>query len=295
MTGISNVIAIAAGGFHTMAVTADKTLWTWGDNADAQLGNNSTVNSSIPVHVTSLSNVTAIAGGAYFSLAVASNGSVYAWGINDYGQLGTNTGGTSITIPTLVAGISNAVLLAPGSQSTHTLAANLQQGTNYYFGWGDSTYGQVGNGAVNTNVYTPAEIPIPTACQECIQMGTNGFFTAQCTGTLTLYFNDDQYTDNSGAYTATVFGVASEVIVVGTNSTGIAIGTVSNGVTYSYIADGFVTWSPSGDKTDPNGDDPSGHLIDCDSNHGSTHYNGEGRCGFPCRTAICYSLVGKIQ
>ena len=47
----SGVVTIAAGNEHTCAVV-DRTVHCWGKNASGQLGNGSTVNSSIPVPVT---------------------------------------------------------------------------------------------------------------------------------------------------------------------------------------------------------------------------------------------------
>jgi hypothetical protein len=42
---------IAAGGSHSVALGADGTLFAWGDNADGQLGDNSTTSRATPVAV----------------------------------------------------------------------------------------------------------------------------------------------------------------------------------------------------------------------------------------------------
>ena len=54
---------LAGGSAHTLALKADGTVWSWGLNSYEQLGNNTTINSSVPVHVQSLSYIVAIAGG----------------------------------------------------------------------------------------------------------------------------------------------------------------------------------------------------------------------------------------
>jgi alpha-tubulin suppressor-like RCC1 family protein len=44
-------VSVSAGASHSAALKADNTLWTWGLNADGQLGNGRTVTSPIPVNI----------------------------------------------------------------------------------------------------------------------------------------------------------------------------------------------------------------------------------------------------
>lgn len=68
-SSLTNVVAIAAGGHHSLAIKSDGTVAAWGwDNAGQ---------CSVPA---SLGNVTRVAGGEGFSLALRANGSVVAWG-----------------------------------------------------------------------------------------------------------------------------------------------------------------------------------------------------------------------
>ena len=86
VSGLSGVVvAIAAGGSHSLAVRSDGTVWAWGSNVSGQLGNGCTLgtncnSSSTPVQVSGLSGVVAIAGGTNHSLAVRSDGTVWGWG-----------------------------------------------------------------------------------------------------------------------------------------------------------------------------------------------------------------------
>src|SRR6185369_8839863 len=98
---ISGVKAVAAGGFHTLALKNDDTLWAWGKNDLGQLGVGSGVTdeifkfgySTIPVKVFSgtvsggFSNISSIAANGHHSLARA-NGLVWSWGLNSSGQVG---------------------------------------------------------------------------------------------------------------------------------------------------------------------------------------------------------------
>jgi alpha-tubulin suppressor-like RCC1 family protein len=219
-------------------------------------------------------------------LAATSNGQVYAFGDNSYGQLGTNGIGSSST-PIRVGGISNAVLVSAHPKGSHSLAMTVDQGTNRYWGWGYNVLGQVGNGAT-TNQYTPAPLQFCTRCQRCVQLGTNGVFTAQCNGTLYLYFNDEQgyFGDNSGSYTVSFDGLSTNVNVLANNVNGVAVGAITNGGVYSYSASGFCVYDSQGHDADPDGQDHSTNQVSCSSINITNTI---------CPAAKCFSLVGKIQ
>lgn len=71
----SGVINLAAGMYHTCAVTSTKGVKCWGGNGGGQLGNGNTTNSSVPLDVTGLaSGIASVAGGANFSCALTTGG-----------------------------------------------------------------------------------------------------------------------------------------------------------------------------------------------------------------------------
>ena len=106
---LTNVAAIAAGGFHS-AVLADGTMRTWGKGQSGQLGNGGHQASTTPVQVTGLTGVAAPAGGDFFTLAVKADGTVWAWGDNLNGQLGDGTT-TTRTTPVQVKGVGGVGFL----------------------------------------------------------------------------------------------------------------------------------------------------------------------------------------
>jgi alpha-tubulin suppressor-like RCC1 family protein len=73
VSNLTDVVAIAAGSAHSLALKADGTVWAWGDNSKGQLGNETNDNSNIPVQVSGLTNVSAIAAGGLQSLALVEN------------------------------------------------------------------------------------------------------------------------------------------------------------------------------------------------------------------------------
>jgi alpha-tubulin suppressor-like RCC1 family protein len=66
----ATVTAIAGGYYHSLALTSTGQVLAWGYNANGELGNGTTTNSSTPVVVSSLPAVVAIAGGQDHSLAI---------------------------------------------------------------------------------------------------------------------------------------------------------------------------------------------------------------------------------
>lgn len=49
--GIDDIISVAAGDFHTVALKNDGTVWAWGRNHEGQLGDNSRTDRLTPVQV----------------------------------------------------------------------------------------------------------------------------------------------------------------------------------------------------------------------------------------------------
>jgi alpha-tubulin suppressor-like RCC1 family protein len=95
----NNVVAIGAGHDEECAVTWLGTALCWGQNAQRQVGNGTTANSSNPAAVAGLSSgAAAIAAGSQHTCAVTIGGAALCWGSNLYGQLGT-AGSTSSSVP----------------------------------------------------------------------------------------------------------------------------------------------------------------------------------------------------
>ena len=49
VTGLTNVVSVAGGASHSIALKADGTVWAWGLNLYGALGNGSFDNSTTPV------------------------------------------------------------------------------------------------------------------------------------------------------------------------------------------------------------------------------------------------------
>jgi len=96
---LKDVIAIAAGGLHTVALKSDGTVWAWGFNGSGQLGDGTTDDQNLPVEVNGFASAIAVTGGYQHTAAIRYNGivdgtintSIWAWGDNTSGQLGDGT------------------------------------------------------------------------------------------------------------------------------------------------------------------------------------------------------------
>ena len=112
---LDDVIAVAAGAQHSLALTSAGTVVAWGDDTSGQ--------TTVPT--AALTGVTQIAAGFNHNVIRKSDGTLLAWGASGYGRT------------TLPGGITTATKVAAGS--LHSLAL-LQNGT--VVAWGDTTFGQ---------------------------------------------------------------------------------------------------------------------------------------------------------
>jgi alpha-tubulin suppressor-like RCC1 family protein len=153
VTGLARpATAVAAGGFHVLALLDDGTVASWGANYAGQLGDGSTVATSSPNPVPGLTDIVAVAATQGSSFAVDSAGRLYAWGDNSYGQLGDGST-TSTSSPQLVAGITGVEAVAGGTWFTTAL---LGDGT--VWSWGSNYFGNLGDGTT-TDRFIPAQVP----------------------------------------------------------------------------------------------------------------------------------------
>lgn len=153
VTGISNVVAIAAGTAFTVALKADGTVWEWGMQCcEGFLGHANSSDVLAPKQVAGISEVTAIAARNSQTFALKADGTVWAWGYNSYGSLGD---GTTIErhSPVQVLGLTDVTAIVTGGY--HSFA---WKSDGSIWAWGSNQAGQFGDGTQNSS-YVPVEIP----------------------------------------------------------------------------------------------------------------------------------------
>ena len=151
--GGTNWKQVGGGYYFTAAIKTDGTLWTWGYNAQGQLGINDTTQRDTPVTTfAGGTNWKQICSGTYNTAAIKTDGTLWTWGNNDYGQLGTNDTAHRSTPVTTFAGGTNWKSVTGGSYHT---AAIKTDGTLW-------TWGYNGSGALGTNDSTNRNTPVTT-------------------------------------------------------------------------------------------------------------------------------------
>ncbi len=182
--GLYNVVAIAAGDFHSLALKSDGTVWGWGANSTGQLGGTTGENCSStyyysntvcrrsPTQVSGVSNIVAISGGFAHSLALKDDGTVWSWGWNDFGTLGRASadmcGANSLDMcdstPAPIEGIDNVTAIDAGGANSIALTSD-----NTVWTWGINSRGQLGTATApdtciwsdNGNSYPCSLSPLP--------------------------------------------------------------------------------------------------------------------------------------
>ena len=155
----TKMTAVAAGYYHSLAVTLTGSVLAWGDNAHGQLGNGSATGSRVPVKVKlpAGTRVTAVAAGYGHSLVVTATGSLLAWGLNTSGQLG-NGSTTDSHLPVKVKLPRGTKVSKVAAGNYHSLAVTL---TGSLLAWGNNSYGELGNGST-TGSHAPVKVKLPT-------------------------------------------------------------------------------------------------------------------------------------
>ncbi|XP_048876533.1 probable E3 ubiquitin-protein ligase HERC1 isoform X3 [Brienomyrus brachyistius] len=140
---------------HTLAVTGDGEVFSWGDGDYGKLGHGNSATQKYPKIIQGPllgKVVVCVSAGYRHSAAVTNDGELYTWGEGDFGRLG-HSDSHSRNVPTLVKDISGVGQVACGS--SHTVAVAQDGRTVWSFGGGDN--GKLGHGDTN-RVYRPKVI-----------------------------------------------------------------------------------------------------------------------------------------
>jgi alpha-tubulin suppressor-like RCC1 family protein len=227
--GISEALAVTAGGAHTCAVLAGGSASCWGLNDNQQLGASTpSYHSPTPVTVSTVGPLTKqIAAGAYHTCAiVAADSTVACWGLNSDGQAplravipGPGSGGPAAgciippgggdcdlsagfgdiaaiylnKVTTIAASIGVGQLLGgPPLGGYHTVALDS---SGMDWGWGNNNDGQLPDGAGAYAMKDPSSPPVPAA----VKIAAGAYHTCILDSTMGVYCRGNNKDSQSGS------------------------------------------------------------------------------------------------
>ena len=143
----TNLPMISVGGYHTVEVKSDGTLWTWGYNGNGRLGDGTETDRLSPVKI--IDDVKFVSAGIYHTAAIKNDGSLWVWGHNGNGKIGDGTE-TDRLSPVKI--MDDVKFVSAGIYHT---AAIKNDGSLWT--WGHNGNGKLGDGT-ETNSFTPIKI-----------------------------------------------------------------------------------------------------------------------------------------
>ena len=164
--GFADWIQVSAGGYHSLGLRADNTLWAWGSNNFGQLGNNTTVNTSSPISVIGYTDWTQISAATNHSLGLRSDGTLWAWGTNFAGVLGDGTTTARSSPVSVIGGFTDWTQISASGNFNFAIRAN---GT--LWGWGFNTIGYLGD---NTNISKRSPVSVVGGFNDWVQVSAGG-------------------------------------------------------------------------------------------------------------------------
>lgn len=159
---------VVASATASLALLADGSLYSWGDNTYGQNGHPLTE----PRHLTPTlvdfpdpidGNIAQVAPGTWHTLVLLTNGTLYGFGNNSHGQLGLGSTGPDLTARQVAPGTFSAGRVIDVSAGQLHSMALLDDGSVY--AWGNNDVGQLGDGTT-THHYSPLQLaPSPFGSQ----------------------------------------------------------------------------------------------------------------------------------
>jgi hypothetical protein len=132
---------VACGVYHTVALKTDGTLWTWGYNDQAALGDGTTTHRSSPVQISGTTWKKIAAGNV--SAGIKEDGTLWVWGYNAAGQLAD---GSTVNKSSPIQVSGSWKTLPKTMRSGGPMGAIKNDGTLWL--WGNNAQGQLGDSSL---------------------------------------------------------------------------------------------------------------------------------------------------
>jgi alpha-tubulin suppressor-like RCC1 family protein len=172
---------------HTMAVSLDGQVFSWGRGASGCLGHGGRADERTPRLVGGILEgvkVASVACGRDFSIAVAEDGRVFAWGANEMEQLGVGDGVRNQRTPAQVQALAGKTIVQVACGEYHAAAVTC---CGKLFTWGMGSDGRLGHGECSDR-RTPQMVE-SLAGRKIVSVACGGGHTAvvTCCGKLIMF------------------------------------------------------------------------------------------------------------
>jgi len=150
------VLAVSAGGYHSLAITADGSVWSWGFGGSGQLGHGNWQDQLLPKKVEAFAGqrVVAVSAGARHSIAITADGAAWSWGGGGQGRLGHGDNQAQWQ-PKKVEAFADQRVVAVSAGGAHSLALTADGAA---FTWGEGGHGCLGHGEDLSNQLLPKKV-----------------------------------------------------------------------------------------------------------------------------------------
>lgn len=224
---IRDVISIAAGQGHSIAIRTDGSVWTWGYG---YLGHGAYEGRTSPTQVAGLLNVKQAASGLYHTLVLGHDRRLHAWGNNSRGAVGDGT--TTHRVAPVALSLAEVSAIAA---SGHSLALKAD-GT--VWAWGENNAGQTG-GTVGQHSTTPVQVAGLTGVT-AVAAGRNHSLALKADGSVWAWGEGIALGDGRGSDSATpVRAAVSEVTAIAAGS-GFSLALKRDGTLWVFGIDAYA-------------------------------------------------------
>jgi alpha-tubulin suppressor-like RCC1 family protein len=166
IANLTDIVAVAGGANHGLALKNDGSTWAWGKNNVGQLGDGTATQRATPVQVANLSGVVAIAAAGDTSLALKNDGSVWIWGIDM-----TSISPGNSYVPVQVGGLKGIAHISVGGNKSAMAVQTDGMPSGTLWTWGNNSNGKLGDG-------TTTQRNSPVAVAQGVITGAAGFLHA---------------------------------------------------------------------------------------------------------------------
>ena len=149
-------MAVTAGGSHSLALTADGAVWSWGWGNSGRLGHGDQQRQLLPKKVEAFAGrrVVAVSAGGNHNLALTASGAVWSWGNGDYGTLGHGDQQNQL-LPKKIEAFADQRVVAVSAGRFHSIAITAD---GAFFTWGKGADACLGHGEDLSNQLLPKKV-----------------------------------------------------------------------------------------------------------------------------------------